>query len=115
MVKAAIRSTQIVQEQAQGDLLQQANVSNALRVRQKVLDALATIPKGNEVAEYFGLNGLPPQQTLAQAIESQKIIDELKDVAEGKSSIEAYAKKVASHNSTLDINPELLRALMRKK
>ena len=81
---------------------------------QQVADALAAIPGGANLEEYFGTSGQVPQQPAAESRRSRAIIDRLRNVSAGRPcDMRQLFKDVSGHVAASGADPDTLRALMR--
>lgn len=85
-----------------------------LRARQTIDDALDVIPGGDELVEYFGLDGRPPQQPQAESDEAAMLIDGLRNATPGADLTDLF-NKIAQHADNSDVNQDALRALRQNR
>ena len=81
-----------------------------------VHDALRALPRGSEIARYFGIGtDNRGQQSDDEIHEAEQILGELQTSVRAGMSIEPLLPKMAAHSKGYGLDPEALRSLMYRR
>jgi hypothetical protein len=87
----------------------------SLRATERILDVLRAVPGGAEVDEYYGVSSGVPKQSAEEAARGEELVAGLSAFSEGQGDFSALFDQIQRHNETSEIDPELLRSLMRSR
>jgi hypothetical protein len=87
----------------------------SLRNSERISDALRAVPGGAEVDEYYGISGGVPKQSAEEAARGEELVAGRKAFSEGQADFSALFGEIRDHNEKSEIDPELLRSLMRPR
>jgi hypothetical protein len=87
----------------------------SLRTTERILDVLRAVPGGAEVDEYYGISSGVPKQSAEEAARGEELVAGLKAFSEGQGDFSALFGQIKDHNEKSEIDPELLRALVRPR
>lgn len=81
----------------------------------EVLEVIATTPGGKAIDAYFGISSGKPEQSKAEAAESDGLIEDLrKESQTGGRGMPSLLGRISAHSDSSEIDAEALRALMRR-
>ncbi|MEN9845641.1 MAG: hypothetical protein RIS36_788 [Pseudomonadota bacterium] len=77
--------------------------------------SLGKVSGGDTIDRYFGISGGVPEQPAAEAAEGDKLIAGIREVSHSGGDLSALLGRIAQHNVSSGLDPDLLRALRQPR